>query len=103
MQKKTWQEDSYWDVVKVQMELSGASGKSYGMLTWRGTRLHEEPRRIPGTRKKVWRVLEEGAGVRSGFEAMDSAVLESLVGADPAEDATESHAESHTTNEDNNV
>ena len=81
MQKKTWQEDSFWDVVKVQMDLSGAAGKSYGLLTWRGTRLHEEPRRIPGTRKKVWRAMEEASGVRnSNFQAlrMDAAVIESL-------------------------
>ncbi len=83
LQKNTWQEDSYWDVVKVQVDLSGAAGKSYGLLTWRGARMHEEPRRIPGTRKKVWRLASSGgegapdAGGRR-FDSLDAALIDSL-------------------------
>lgn len=82
LQKNTWKEDSYWDVVKVQVDLSGADGKSYGLLTWRGVRVHEEPRRIPGTRKKVWRVASSGeAGPDAGgrrFAPLDAALIDTL-------------------------
>ena len=83
LQKNSWQEDSYWDVVKVQMDLTGAGGKSYGLLTWRGARMHEEPRRIPGTRKKVWRLAPSGGdgGPAAGgrrFDPLDAAIIDSL-------------------------
>ncbi len=83
LQKNTWKEDSYWDVVKVQVDLTGADGKSYGLLTWRGVRVHEEPRRIPGTRKKVWRVASSGeeAGPDAGgrrFAPLDAALIDTL-------------------------
>jgi hypothetical protein len=109
LQKKTWHEDSYWDVIKVQMDLSGASGKSYGVLTWRGTKVHEEPRRIPGTRKKVWRVVDSGVSdSQSGSSAwrpMDTVLLNSLAadaveeGSAAAEAAVEAAVEEENTAE----
>ena len=94
LQKNTWQEDSYWEVVKVQMDLSGAAGKSYGLLTWRGAKVHDAPRRIPGTRKKVWRSWSSGeaggdAGDGRRFERMDAALVDSLDSAGQVGEADE--------------
>ena len=78
VQRKSWHENSYWDVVRVNMDVSGKSGKSYGMLTWNGSKVHEEARRIPGSLKKVWRVIREKDAKLPAWQALDEALLESV-------------------------
>ncbi|KAI8106890.1 hypothetical protein M9434_001544 [Picochlorum sp. BPE23] len=79
IQRKTWKDDSFWDVSQVKMHVSGKAGKAYGMLTWRGEQVHEVPKQIPGTLKKVWRVVSsssEGPGVT--WPSLDKALLDSV-------------------------
>jgi hypothetical protein len=78
VQRKSWHENSYWDIVRVQMDVSGKSGKSYGMLTWNGNKVDEEARRIPGSLKKVWRVRREKDALLPGWQVLDGALLESV-------------------------
>lgn len=59
VQRKAWKEDSFWDVVETKIHLSGKSGKAYGKLTWRGSEMHDQPKRMNGTLKKVWRIVPQ--------------------------------------------
>lgn len=57
LKREKWMNDSFWEITKVKMDQNGASGKSYGLLTWRGNRQNEEPKRINGSLKKLWKLL----------------------------------------------
>lgn len=61
--RRTWGEDSYWEVTEVVIEQNGKRGKVYGILTWRGERQneHKGPTRVNGTVKKVWKILDDGS------------------------------------------
>lgn len=79
IQRKTWKDDSFWDVSQVKMHVSGKAGKAYGMLTWRGEQVHEVPKQIPGSLKKVWRIVSsssEGSGVP--WPSLDRSLLDSV-------------------------
>lgn len=77
IQRNTWYEDSFWDVVDVKIDMSGKTGKAYGMLTWKGKQVHEEPIRIPGSLKKVWKAIIPEA-TREPWSSLDKDLLQSV-------------------------
>lgn len=79
IQRSTWYADSFWDIAEVKMDVSGKTGKAYGMLTWRGEQVHDRPMRISGTLKKVWRVMApETQGSSQQWPALDTGLMESV-------------------------
>lgn len=79
VQRKAWKEDSFWDVVETKMHLSGKSGKAYGKLTWRGSEMHNEPKRMNGTLKKVWRLVPQMAEESKEWPSLPQDNLDSLL------------------------
>lgn len=78
IQRKTWLEDSFWDIAEVRVDVSGKTGKAYGMLTWRGEQVHEKPIRIPGTLKKVWRPMTTPEEMRPNWTPLDTTLMASV-------------------------
>ncbi|KAG7666804.1 hypothetical protein Ndes2526B_g09557 [Nannochloris sp. 'desiccata'] len=60
--RSTWQDSSFWTVTQIKTEMDGKRGKAYGLLTWRGEQQGEQPSRIRGASKKLWRPLGAAAG-----------------------------------------
>jgi len=79
VQRKAWKEDSFWDVVETKIHLSGKSGKAYGKLTWRGSEMHNEPKRMNGTLKKVWRLVPQIAEEGKEWPSLPKDNLDSLL------------------------
>ncbi|KZT26995.1 hypothetical protein NEOLEDRAFT_1240652 [Neolentinus lepideus HHB14362 ss-1] len=46
---------SYWEITKTEFKLQGAHGKAWGVLYWRGKRIHPKPTRISGALKYSWK------------------------------------------------
>ncbi|EIE24151.1 hypothetical protein COCSUDRAFT_53242 [Coccomyxa subellipsoidea C-169] len=59
VQRTTWKEDSFWTITGMKPSLDGKHGKAFGILTWRGRKESEEPRRVNGTLKRVWRCMDD--------------------------------------------
>ncbi|KAK9906607.1 hypothetical protein WJX75_004872 [Coccomyxa subellipsoidea] len=59
LQRTTWKEDSFWTITGMKPSLDGKHGKAFGVLTWRGRKESEEPRRVNGTLKKIWRCMDD--------------------------------------------
>jgi len=81
IQRTSWYENSFWDIAKVNIDVSGNTGKAYGMLTWRGEQVHDRPMRIPGTLKKVWRVVSPAdaqSSADSGWTPLDKNLMDSV-------------------------
>jgi len=61
--RKSWLPfgDSYWEITDVKLKGEEASGgKVWGVLHWRGQRVDDQPRRVNGAAKKVWRWMPPG-------------------------------------------
>lgn len=79
IQRTSWYENSFWDIAEVNIDVSGKTGKAYGMLTWRGEQVHDRPMRIPGTLKKVWRVVTSPDATSSaGWTPLDKSLMDSV-------------------------
>ncbi|DBB13536.1 hypothetical protein WJX82_004520 [Trebouxia sp. C0006] len=60
LQRLKWKDDSYWTITAVKPSIDGDHGSASGILTWKGQAQSEEPKRINGVLKKVWRYLGDG-------------------------------------------
>lgn len=58
LQRVAWKEDSYWTLTAVKPSIDGDHGVASGVLTWRGAVQSENPKRINGVLKKVWRHMQ---------------------------------------------
>lgn len=59
LSRSSWREDSYWLITDVRMAKDGRHGTAWGLWTWRGEQQNEQPRKINGPLKKVWRALPD--------------------------------------------
>lgn len=57
--RKTWKEGSFWTITDVKHSLDGKHGTVYGRLTWGGQLVNEQPSRLKGPLKKLWRPVKD--------------------------------------------
>lgn len=91
IQRSSWYENSFWDIAEVKIDVSGKTGKAYGMLTWRGEQIHDRPMRIRGTLKKVWRAVSPvGDDARPVvWTSLDKNIMDSVSSASEKETSKE--------------
>lgn len=58
LQRIKWKDDSYWTITAVKPSIDGDHGAASGILTWKGQPQSEQPKRINGVLKKVWKHME---------------------------------------------
>lgn len=85
----------------------GKRGKAYGLLTWRGEQQGEEPSRIRGASKKLWRPLgpatgavDEGRETASIWPSLAASAMEGEEAKQQDHEATSESVQGDSTNED---